>query len=321
MTASCEMTTEQRELYGMNLLASILEYPAGVFDVDDRFTKDFVEDLEGKGFVKYVSSSPHNVVYQMTDEGREAAVAWVRDYKPTLLKEQHKRMLRHFPPGSQSHLRIMTADGFGETVEEMVRWGLIKVDHRSTYEDFVTLTCRGNIVRGEVVTSPRPESGQETPETISEWAIATFGDGGSDFDVLVRAHDEVNELLKLAGRDAPSALGDEVADVAIVMARYAVRRGVDIEAQKGFWLSRDFGAGAASAMEVAGQLNKAIALEIENSMLRQPKVLSYVGAVFLSLEKLALRAGSDLQTLVDAKMAVNRERVWRADGYGQGHHI
>lgn len=70
----------------------------------------------------------------------------------------------------------------------------------------------------------------ETQNTISQWAVDTFGFASSNARVAARANEEMAELLKLLTIDdsAPQA-GEEIADIFIVLYRLAQRMGYDIQ--------------------------------------------------------------------------------------------
>jgi hypothetical protein len=76
------------------------------------------------------------------------------------------------------------------------------------------------------------QQGQETQRTISEWAVATFGEAGSNARVAARANAEMSELLtKLTMDDGHPKAGEEMADVAVCLFRLAERMGYDLLAE------------------------------------------------------------------------------------------
>lgn len=69
----------------------------------------------------------------------------------------------------------------------------------------------------------------ETQESISLWASETFGESGSNLRVAIRANEEMAELLRcLSVDDNNPKAAEELADVAIVLARLAVRLKADV---------------------------------------------------------------------------------------------
>lgn len=96
----------------------------------------------------------------------------------------------------------------------------------------------------------------ETQETISKWAVDTFGVAADDLSVAIRANTEMAELLRALAEDPehPKA-PEECADIIIVLMRIFERRGVNYH------------------------------------------------------------------DVIDAKMQVNRARIWQLDGRGHGYHV
>lgn len=75
-------------------------------------------------------------------------------------------------------------------------------------------------------------STKETQESISTWAMNTFGAAQSNVRVAARANEEMAELLRvLASGDASRKAPEEVADVLIVLYCLATRLGVDVHAE------------------------------------------------------------------------------------------
>jgi len=68
----------------------------------------------------------------------------------------------------------------------------------------------------------------ETQESISKWAVDTFGVAGTDLSVAIRANNEMAELLTaLAEDDNHPKAPEECADIIIVLMRIFARRGVN----------------------------------------------------------------------------------------------
>lgn len=71
----------------------------------------------------------------------------------------------------------------------------------------------------------------ETQRTIAEWAFQTFGPVRSNASIAARANREMAELLfALSVEDDgdEDAIGEEIADVVIVLSRLADRIGIDL---------------------------------------------------------------------------------------------
>ncbi len=76
------------------------------------------------------------------------------------------------------------------------------------------------------------ETGSETSVSISDWANATFGEIDSNMSVFNRAWKEWNELSgKLHDSDDHPGTPEEIADVAIVLARIMTRFGTDLQVE------------------------------------------------------------------------------------------
>lgn len=70
----------------------------------------------------------------------------------------------------------------------------------------------------------------ETPASISSWAEKTFGPTGSNMSTAVRANKEMSELLSaLTLSDNHPKMGEEIADIIIVLWRLAHRNNIDIQ--------------------------------------------------------------------------------------------
>ncbi len=159
----------------------------------------------------------------------------------------------------------------------------------------------------------------ETQQTISRWAQQTFGEPGSNFRVVVRATEEMAELLKaLATQQTNDKILEEAADVAIVMYRYAERLRVQISTSC-FPANRS----RYAAEDLAAQANIRLAEIIEMlAICDDNRYTSYcINQLYWFLEQICVKLQSNLQKQVDAKMVINRERKWRLDESGHGYHV
>lgn len=88
------------------------------------------------------------------------------------------------------------------------------------------------------------------------------------------------------------------------------------------WASGTFGTAksnaciAARANEEMAELLRALTADDEHAKAREE-----IADIVIVLYRLATRLGFDLSSEIDAKMKVNRKRVWKLDGTGQGHHV
>lgn len=163
----------------------------------------------------------------------------------------------------------------------------------------------------------------ETQSSISTWASETFGEPGTLIRVLARANEEMAELLREATADCrPEKLAEEAADVLIVLFRVAERKGFKLIEYKPPKSYADEAPVQALVRFHVLQANMylADALGIEESGLAD-RVPHRLRKVFDHLHGLCSVLGRDLLAEVDAKMAVNRARVWKKDGTGHGYHL
>lgn len=163
----------------------------------------------------------------------------------------------------------------------------------------------------------------ESQLSICTWADATFGPAINDASIAAWALGEMAELvLACTYREPPQRIGEEIADVVIVLARLGRALEVDaialaqaIHAQDGGNPGGDPLVLASAAVEHFGAVVCRLALNM-NSRARIP----FRHAV----EALCDAAGAiaiNLPAAIDAKMAVNRARKWATDGRGHGSHV
>ena len=191
----------------------------------------------------------------------------------------------------------------------------------------------------------------ETPETICQWATATFGDGGTDLHAGVRLMEEVAELVVCVVEfesydvepevlmESPSIrealdriypkMREEAADVAIVLARLTQRL-------MGHTTAVDFGrirtgsgwhpyARHAAALNMAtAKLLKALRETdgvVPPSTGWSPTTREVHAALCDVLGNFhVLTEELRLQDVIDAKMQINRARKWTVIG-GHGQHV
>jgi NTP pyrophosphatase (non-canonical NTP hydrolase) len=73
---------------------------------------------------------------------------------------------------------------------------------------------------------------------------------------------------------------------------------------------------AVRAQEELTELLRALSVDDQH-----PKAAEEIADVVIVLQRLATRLGVDLWREVEAKMVVNRARVWKHDGSGHGYHL
>lgn len=88
------------------------------------------------------------------------------------------------------------------------------------------------------------------------------------------------------------------------------------------WADETFGAAGSNA-RVAARANEEMAelmraLTVDDN---HPKAVEEIADIVIVLSRLATRLGVDLQSEVERKMAINREREWKLDNTGHGYHV
>lgn len=167
-----------------------------------------------------------------------------------------------------------------------------------------------------------------TAAEISAWADETFGSGGSLARVAGRANEEMAELLRKVTAGRPHAeVIDECADVEIVLCRLVARAHGDLDVEKPRAAERmsdleRLQIGSADDETTAASANVEMALAFEASVNGEHRsVVHYAARCCVILERLVRMYGGDPAAARDAKMAINRDRVWRQDGTGHGYHV
>ena len=161
---------------------------------------------------------------------------------------------------------------------------------------------------------------EETQKTISDWQIATFGAVGSNYSYLLRAAEEMIELLQAIERGDPAArIAEEAADVAIVLAGLGERTGRDLFAEHGYNIS-----GSSAVFCRAAWCNERLAVGIRCMAVSPPSPYfcsQTLAQCVAGLADLCRMLGEDLRLAIDRKMRVNRARVWTLRGDGHGDHV
>lgn len=163
---------------------------------------------------------------------------------------------------------------------------------------------------------------RETQETISKWAVDTFGTSGTNKQVAERAKEELDELgeklLAFPSWDK-AKIASEVADVFIVLMQLAAR--MQFNALQGWERAFSYkcdGLGHIRLYKEATKHMNALvgALEVTNEA---SIAFHHTSKILWALRDIAeVRVGFDLMDAIDAKMAVNRARKWDVkNGFGQ----
>jgi hypothetical protein len=159
----------------------------------------------------------------------------------------------------------------------------------------------------------------ETQQSICDWADATFGVPVRDVSIAARALKEMAELVTAcAYGEPPEKIGEEIADVVIVLARLG--RAARIDVIEIATVRPDVASGPASP-EVAEAAISLAELHYALVMGETWEIRRFLRRACGVLARAAERVAVDLPVAIDAKMAVNRARRWRVDGTGHGAHV
>lgn len=167
---------------------------------------------------------------------------------------------------------------------------------------------------------------RESQTSIIDWAVENFGQT-TTLRAANRANQEMAELLTVYTAQPldTAKLIVEAADVAIVLARVerALAEHEDIEPEWPDLIASGSGNRdddmpvdelvAQATLNMAGLINDLIAQDIDEAGLSCHMLMR-------NLADLVTRLGGDLPSAIDAKMEINRKRIWRPDGTGHGYH-
>ena len=124
----------------------------------------------------------------------------------------------------------------------------------------------------------------------------------------------MNELIRAITAEQPkSAVVDEAADVLIVLARLASRLSVELKPLPIQAYSLTTGC------EIALEANQALA-ELMVLCQRGRNIAKEIRLVWKLVNRVIWQSCGNPQTAINAKMAINRARVWKKDGTGHGYH-
>lgn len=164
----------------------------------------------------------------------------------------------------------------------------------------------------------------ETQATISEWATATFGDGGTDLHAALRCLDEAVEALEAIWVNDridlwQTKVAEEVADVFITAARLGVRLDeVTLlsppPATKGYVDVTD---SRRSVSELVGTVGRIVGALRRAEMAPEAEKITWhhtaralTGCLFNMFPRVGQHLGVDLQEHVNRKMQINRARTY-----------
>ena len=158
---------------------------------------------------------------------------------------------------------------------------------------------------------PPSASAHETQQTVSEWALATFGKP-TPLRAALRTNTELAELLVALYLDNKEQIAKELADVMLCL--YGVAHVLEIRLGE---FTDDY---VNTEMPWHGVFDSManvihyIQLGLDASA--RVSVLRF----WSTLYQIAHEHGVDLQAEIDRKMTINRARRWKLDGSGCGQH-
>lgn len=162
----------------------------------------------------------------------------------------------------------------------------------------------------------------EDQESISQWALATFGKESTPLRITSRAHTELSELIQVMTRDdiKPMDVRMECADISIVLCRTSKALGFDQYA-----LMEKHRVIPYEDWWHIGQVMYHFATLCDHlsDPLTKPgeRVAWLLGKINAHLAALATNYGGVLREDIDMKMDINRNRQWKLDGHGHGQHV
>ncbi len=156
----------------------------------------------------------------------------------------------------------------------------------------------------------------ETQQTISQWACDTFGEPSSDLRIVVRANEEMAELLKaLSADDDHPKVPEECADIAIVLTRFAERRGFELFQPWNYPVT-----GRENNFVIVLGINREMNHLMSAARTGAPSIIR-CGRIISGLRAICRRLSTTLSIEIDRKMKINRARQWNLTGDGHGYHI
>jgi len=167
---------------------------------------------------------------------------------------------------------------------------------------------------------------RETQTTIEAWRRDTFGEGPTDikralFRMAVRANTEMAELLVKVATNAPhEERHREAADVAIVLYGVAELGGFDLRASHGFYEIEQEVSHERCWLQASQALARCV-YEIGTGLCKCSPIMPRYCFRWLERGVWLSGYGETLDNQVDAKMAINRARVWAKTDEGHGHHV
>lgn len=164
----------------------------------------------------------------------------------------------------------------------------------------------------------------ESQASIAIWAANTFG-YAAPLRIAVRAAEELVEAMRDLSVDDRDAAATEFADVAIILYRQASEMGFDLEdaAARIFTSPGDPGV---DPMRCAAQANVQLAYVIRefaygaDPVFCVEEIARFLAGAYWWCARGCAACGRPLAEAVDAKMTINRQRVWLVTA-GTGRHV
>lgn len=165
----------------------------------------------------------------------------------------------------------------------------------------------------------------ETQQSVYDWTVEVFGKVASPVATLIRAQEELVELLTaIVNEHSDGNIAEEAADVMILLYRYAGAQGIKLTWDTE-WVSDSVMVSAAAANSIlarliAGSTQLAAPGSTRPAITKQQSesdlhwVASHMARVCNFLHR-------DIYAEIERKMQVNRLRQWSVNKSGNGYHI
>lgn len=158
---------------------------------------------------------------------------------------------------------------------------------------------------------------RENQQTISAWAVETFGPPVHIYARITRVNLEWAEFLQSWNNKTPDAV--EIADTAIVLMHSATAFGLDVNVIIYPWVGYDTNEDLPILVARAARIMSMLVQEslFENEAL----VRSGINKMSICLRDIATKLGHKLPQLIDDKMVINRKRQWSKGNHGYHKHV
>lgn len=153
---------------------------------------------------------------------------------------------------------------------------------------------------------------RESQQSVSAWALETFGPPKTIYSKITRANLEWAEFLQSYNIGQPDPV--ELADTAIVLLHTGVE--FDVPLNHIVYAPRGY-SGCQDVHRVALSMHRLVDASLAGSHVG---IKSHLPWVMDGLCDIAYDLGHEMAQLIDDKMVINRNRQWNLDKSGHGYH-